>query len=147
MSSAKTPKSPPVRVDDRIVSELRRVVAEKDLRVLFYNGNADEIREQMENHTSMAETLTRRGLIEMILFEVIGYIREHGDTPKASVPDFEKDRKGFLDWNLREHQMFRLAYQNNWVRETETPKVDDFNVSDTLKSEVHSSETETPKED
>ena len=72
--------STPIRIDNRILEELRQVVAEKDFRVFSFYGNSKQIREQMEsdNHPVMAEVMTKRGLLESVVCGAIDYIRDLG---------------------------------------------------------------------
>ena len=151
--------STPIRIDNRILEELRQVVAEKDLRVVSFYGNSKQLRELMEsdNYPVMAEVMTKRGLLESVLCGAIDYIRECEDLPRATFAEFDKNdygsnncRWGGDKWHeqsQRECQRSKMAYENNWYRNPETPKVERFTVDGTLNPEVHSSETETPKED
>lgn len=121
--------STPIRIDNRILEELRQVVAEKDFRVFSFYGNSKQIREQMEsdNHPVMAEVMTKRGLLESVLCGAIDYIRDFGNAPRGTIPEFDENNWGgdkWRDWIGREHLRYKMAYENNWYRNIETLKED-----------------------
>ena len=126
--------STPVRLDDSIFSELLQMIAEKDLRVLFLYGNSKQIREQFNNHKPMGEVMTKRGLLEMILCNVIDYLREFDDLPRATRAVFDKNDYGSNNYHWggdkwheqsqRECRRSKIAYENNWFNKPETPKED-----------------------